>query len=354
MLGEGGLAMRRTDACQSARRESPAGLSLVEVLVVLAVIGLLLGLVVPALQGAREAARRVECVNHLKQIGLALSSYAAREHVFPPIGLANRADPLSPIGALFSPLVRILPELEQATLFHSTNYELLPSIDGLLANQTVMTVTLAAMLCPSEPSSPVPGYGRTNYRFTYGPGAWLTPFAEREGVRDGPFVMGQSFGPPDFRDGLTNTVGASERLQGDWADGSLGHGDYRLTGVGTSAGYLSIEWAVSTCAEASNTAPVESRGGESWFLSGYHFTGYNHALPPNPRAVDCSFYSWSEGLHWRTLHEGIFPARSGHPGGVNTLRMDGSVHYAGDGIAPTVWRALATRSGAELISLQSE
>jgi hypothetical protein len=114
---------------------------------------------------------------------------------------------------------------------------------------------------------------------------------------------------------------------------------------------LTTAWVVSVCAAASASAsyPSESRSGESWFLSGYHFTDYNHCATPNSNIEDCSIYSFQESIHWRTLHEGVFTARSRHPGGVNTSSMDGSVRFIRDTVNLSVWRALATRDRGDLV-----
>lgn len=161
--------------------------------------------------------------------------------------------------------------------------------------------------------------------------------------------MHRFYRPADFRDGLSQTVGASERLQGDWSRDRFSKGDYRLTGA-QNGGPLTIDWARSVCAAPSATLSHESRGGESWFLTGYHFTNYNHCVPPNAPTPGCSLFPYTEDIHWRTLHEGILPARSLHPGGVNTLGMDGGARFTGDGIALPIWRAVATRSGGEPVA----
>jgi prepilin-type processing-associated H-X9-DG protein len=115
-------------------------------------------------------------------------------------------------------------------------------------------------------------------------------------------------------------------------------------------GFLTIDWVVSVCTSASQKLPIETRSGESWFVSGYHFTDYNHCATPNARISDCSIYDLPENIQWRTLHEGVFTARSRHPGGVNTAWMDGSVRFVRDGINLAVWRSLATRDQGDLAS----
>jgi len=108
--------------------------------------------------------------------------------------------------------------------------------------------------------------------------------------------------------------------------------------------------AVRACSGVPSTSPVERQGGESWFVSGLHYTNYNHCATPNASAKDCTL-DWLEAdFHNRTLRSGVFAARSRHPGGVNVLSMDGAVRFAGDSIDKATWRALATRSGGEVAS----
>lgn len=341
------LVSRPADAPGRQRDGSRRAFSLVELLVVAAVIGLLAALILPAVQSSREAARRVGCTNHLKQIGLALQSYSARHEFYPAVCSRSSAGPAVYSAHAYSPLARLLPELDQVPLYNSTNLDPIATSAGALwANRTVMLTAVATFVCPSEPSVAEPGFARTNYRFNLGPGPWSAAGDPKEASWDGPFTVHRFYRPADFRDGLSQTVGASERLQGDWTQDRYSPGDYRLTNV-QNRGPLTIAWARAVCAAAPPALPHESRGGESWFLSGYHFTNYNHCEPPNAPSPDCSLFAFTEDIHWRTLHEGVFTARSAHPGGVNTLRMDGGVAFVRDGVGLPLWRALATRAGGE-------
>ena len=327
--------------------------SLIELMAVLTIIGLLAGLLLPAVQRSREAARRVTCTNHLKQIGLALHSYSARYECYPAVNGRSAVGPGTYSGHAYSPLARILPELEQVPLYNSVNFSpIATSAESLWANRTVMMTMIETFLCPSQPNVAEPGFARGNYRFNLGPAPWFGADDRKEAAWSGPFTVHRFYRPADFRDGLSQTVGASERLQGDWTQDRFSSGDYRLTDA-QNGGPLTIAWARSVCAAAPATLPHESRGGESWFLSGYHFTNYNHCEPPNAATPDCSLFSFTEDIHWRTLHEGVFTARSAHPGGVNVLRMDGSVRFVGNGVELRVWRALATRAGGEPTSAES-
>ena len=335
---------------------SRGGFTLIELLTVIAVIGILVGLTLPAVQAAREAARRLQCTNNLKQVGLALHNYEAGHHYFPgvvtqgdlPMQNGSTASPLE-----FSPLARMLGELEQPALYNAVNFTLVPSdAYALQANLTAMTTTVNVFLCPSDGPPGVAGYGRNNYRFCLG----LTPrsAAYFQASSSGAFAAHEFYRPADFQDGLSNTVGVSERLQGGWiADRLRRGGDYRLSPVAMDnlppPGTDDADRAVSICAAVPADAVIETRAGESWFESGYHFTNYNHCATPNPKTPDCAYDPFREPILSRMHHSGVFSASSNHPGGVNTLRMDGSVHFAKDGVSLATWRALSTRSGGELI-----
>ena len=330
-------------------RAVPRGFSLVEVLVVIAVIGILFGLVLPAVQAAREGARRSQCANNLKQIGIALVIYADANGTFPPLNLPDYRLPNglgTVIHHVHSPLARMLGGLEQRSLYNAINFDLLPDLsEGVWANETCMKTSIAGFLCPSDGGTIVEGYARVNYRFNVGP----TPYsASNDSRRLGPFCALRGNSPADFPDGLSNTIGASERLRGDWTKGVFRQG-------GDYPAFLSPDVLVDApdkVAAICRAAPrvfVESRGGESWFLSGYLFTDYNHCTTPNAPG-DCIYNSTiAEPLSGRVNLAGVSTASSVHPGGVNTLRMDGGVQFVRDGVDLRHWRSLATRSGGEIV-----
>jgi prepilin-type processing-associated H-X9-DG protein len=292
----------------------------------------------------------------LKQIGLALQHYESTYQFFP--GVETQSGFIAGqyySNHAFSPLARMLAQLDQGPLFSSANLSAQATLPGSLwANLTVMSASVSAFLCPSDGLPPVPGYGRVNYRFNLGPAPWFAPWPLKEQAWDGPFTTHRTYTPASFTDGLSQTVGVSERIQGNWTEGTWSPGDYVLTGAGDGVtGIETIDWVVSICLSASESLPIETRSGESWFLSGYHFTDYNHCATPNSKIRDCSIYSFTESIHWRTLHEGVFTARSRHPGGVNTVLMDGSVRFIRDTINLAVWRALATRDRGDIVSSDS-
>lgn len=340
--------------------------TLIELLTTVGIIALLMGMVLPAVQSAREASRRVECVNHLKQIGLALQAYAGNTGFFPGVFTATDFYAGYIIyGHAYSPLTRILSELDQQTLYNSSNLTGFASRgDVLQANLTVMTTSLSLFLCPSDSNAVVSGYGRSGYRFCLGPSVWGGRLMRIVGEDDdgsaaGPFRFGVFLSLADFSDGLSQTVGASERLQGNWTTGVWSPGNYITANVlpfstdtpdPTPAPPTS--WGLAVC-ESASTNPalfIETRSGESWFLTGFHFTNYNHAATPNWISRDCSFFGEQDTIHNQTMLQGVCSARSRHPGGVNSLLMDGSVHFMRDGVNLAVWRALSTRANGEVIS----
>jgi prepilin-type N-terminal cleavage/methylation domain-containing protein/prepilin-type processing-associated H-X9-DG protein len=340
----------------NGRKLNRSGFTLIETLVSIFIVALLLTLLLPAVQSARETARRIQCVNNLKQLGIALHSYSSVYVCFPPTWQTSSPQPGDPLyynlAHRYSPLARMLPQLDLAVLYNSTNFQP-PAIFGvgLESNQTIMKTVQNVFLCPSDVWPDVLGYGRVNYRFCTG------FFADMDATPPEPASLLGAFGqwqrsttPADFGDGLCSTVGVSERLQGDWTKSDFkAGGDYYLGNLGYT--YMSPDATVLYCDSlASLNAPYESRGGESWFLTGYHFTNYNHCATPNWRGGACSFDNYAGSIVDRTSHAGSFPATSYHRGGVNTLMMDGNVHFTTDSIDLHIWRALSSRSGGEVIS----
>jgi len=330
--------------------------TLVELLVAILVIGLLVGLTIPAVQSAREASRRLQCTNNLKQIGLALHNYVVQYNVFPAIDLNSYDVPrkgLIPASHLYSPFARMLPQLDQLNAYNAVNFAL-PMPGAVRLNQTIMDISLNSLLCPSDIQPSVLGYARVNYRFNIGPSplfVFITAFPPSSA---GPFTIMYNYSPAAFADGLSTTVGASERLEGDWTNGPFKWGgDYLYLNTANPPSIATSLWdpdqAVQFCSGLPLSLPQESRGGESWFLSGLHFTNYNHCTTPNRKMPDCALGSDNlTSIYTRMIQQGVFKASSYHPGGVNALLMDGSVRFVTDSIQLSVWRAAATRAGGEV------
>ncbi len=340
---------------------TPRGFTLVELLVVVTVIAILLAITLPAIQTAREAARRAECVNHLKQIGLAVGNHEATRGYFPPANPGSILSSVPPdpatgliqVSQSMGSHVSILEGIEQGPLFNAINFNVVPQ-DGGAENFTVLLSSVGTFLCPSDPPPPVAGYGRNNYRYCFGPNVYRSPYPPEPRGQAGVFVghLGSLIHAADVRDGLSNTVGVSERLQGDWIKGpfKLG-GDYYSAEIVDQHPYYTPDVMIQFCL----TMPtpdirVDSKGGESWFYLGNHCSNYNHVAPPNKYAWSCAV--GTEALIATPIEFGLFPPTSYHHGGVNVLMMDGSVRFARDSISLPVWRGLASRAGGEVASIE--
>jgi prepilin-type N-terminal cleavage/methylation domain-containing protein/prepilin-type processing-associated H-X9-DG protein len=362
------------------RRE---GFTLIELLVVIAIIGVLVGLLLPAVQAAREAARRMQCSNNLKQIGIALHNYHSAYDSFPPGALfGRRADGTTGNNRDFSAHVRLLGFSEQPALYNAANFALACFNDpayGDWANSTTTTTQLNLFLCPSShrPSWNHQGSGAM-FNNARAPGN--TYFASLGSTME--FAGQQAGGPPN---GLFEYVGDKGRSHGiaeitDGTSNTIAFGEWRVgsgnknlvtiptdivflgkfpAGAKRNDGSLTIpalapnlqEW-LSQCAAAART-PGSFFGksptlGQNWSLGLVGYSLGNVLTGPNPPYPNCS--TNGTGTLQSPGHWGL---SSFHPGGANILLGDGSVRFLKDSVArETVW-ALGSRAQGEILSSDS-
>ncbi len=341
---------------------SRAGYTLIELLTTIGIIGVLVGLLLPAVQSAREAARRGQCLANLHQIGLAVHAYHADNGCFPPV--MTRLKPADwEYGGFYSTLTRLLPYLGQGPTYNAINFEIgtwptdslyvLPPGNKLLlnaANATAMGVQISLFLCPSD-GGPLERMGN-NYRGNCGVGPFNATSAHHPDSGNGIFPERGVIRMSQVPDGLSHTAAFSERLRGSARRGwSASTGYWALLDptrdvFPVAEGLLPLDGdtmlqacQISAHAQASNG---DVTSGRTWFWMGREHTVYDHAQEPNGRVPDCAFF----GVITRI---GLATAKSWHRGGVNVLMGDGSTRFVQETIARPVWRAFGTRNGGELV-----
>lgn len=332
-------------------RSGFTGFTLVEVLVVSGIISLLAALTIPAVQQARESARRLQCGNNLKQIGLAINIYHATHNVFPPTYSRSnsRKDNKRLINLkMYSLHAHILPYLDKVTLFQALNFQapicdphrgIYKYCDGYDVNRTVMATTIDTFLCPSDGGGGVSGWtGGVNYRANLGTERW--GFST-----NGPFMNSLAqLSAADSLDGLSNTVAFCEKLRGGTNSNITDMRRTMITG-GRGSPYT-IDDSLASCVNSrSRFDPVISATGLCWTVGELSQTNYNHIIEPNSTIPDCVLPSKSTS--------GIVGARSNHPGGVQTLFMDTSVRFTSNSVSREVWRSLGTRAGGEIANMDN-
>jgi prepilin-type N-terminal cleavage/methylation domain-containing protein/prepilin-type processing-associated H-X9-DG protein len=313
------------------RRRRP-GFTLIELLVVISVLGVLIALLLPAVQAARETARRAHCANNLKQLGLAFLAYHDTHRVFPPGRVRSR---VAGRGLVFSAFAQVLRELDQAPSFAALNFDLNADRGvGGPENATVRAQRLAVFLCPSDVASDAdrPDQAPTNYAMNAGV---RFPVAGNTGV----LFENSSIRMAGLRDGAGQTVLLSELSRS---------ANVRANDVVEVPGSAIVSYE-QTCAPGT---PRPSARGNRWIYAAPNHTMYSHHRPPNDRRPDCRGgvpFGDRTNADWDRVSLDS-AARSLHPGGVNALYADGSVRFGRNAVAPAVWQALGTRAGGEVVS----
>jgi prepilin-type N-terminal cleavage/methylation domain-containing protein len=329
------------------------GFTLVELLVVIAIIGTLVGLLLPAVQQAREAARRAHCLNNLKQIGLALHSYQTANSVFPPSFCIRPGTTLSTNNGSWSVHGRILPYLEQGNAYGLIRLDV--SWDAQLGTG-VPTMRTPTYICPSEVNDRVRVDASGNpytYPHTYGFnfGTWLVYNPATNQGGDGAFFVNSQMSPASFLDGLSNTLGAAEvRAFTAYFRNTADPGPT----VPSSPAALAAFAAGAQFKLGPNTN--DNTGHTEWGDGRVHHSGITTVFAPNTRVAyqhtdgrtyDVDYNSQQEGRSATQPTYAAITARSYHAAVVNALLMDGSSRPVSSTAELAVWRALGTRQGSD-------
>ena len=306
------------------------GFTLIELLVVIAIIAVLISLLLPAVQSAREAARRAQCVNNLMQIGLALNNYESAHYCYPP-GVINPSGPIDnlPKGVHYNWMVQILPYLDQRNAAAHLNYR-----TGLydVSNQTVRGLSIGTFVCPSDPFR---GFGTGG---KLGQSSYAANYHDSESPIDtsnnGVFYLNSATRLDQILDGASYTIFVGEHKSQPylgWASGTAA--TLRNTGSQPNSTnafppLIREDGSIDTKGVDPNFGPANSEN--------------NPELEPLPNETQ-------EQTRQRLLRY-CGGYSSYHPGGCNILLGDGSVRFMKSSIGSQTFRKLGNRADGQLIS----
>lgn len=346
-------------SCSSRR-----GFTLIELLVVIAIIAILIALLLPAVQQAREAARRSQCKNNLKQYGIALHSYHESSQAFPKGAFHPYRYVVSPNGAQsdwrnHSATTQLLPYLDQGPLYKKYRTDVLmapmnstgsiqtPDASGSLARRFAASAKFALTMCPSD-SPPSNGDAPSNYAYCAGTnvvhanGSFGIAANHQNGMFNNAVVVRVS----DVRDGTANTIAMSELV----VAGNVSGVDYsrikqRVVAPGgfpdSFPTLAQVESWAAACDASNNFGGASGNlTGRFWQRGLIGMTQFNTLLPPNAKHYNCSANCTNCDPDGR----GMSPPRSRHSGGVHVLMADGAARFVSDNIEFTTWGRLGARN----------
>jgi prepilin-type N-terminal cleavage/methylation domain-containing protein/prepilin-type processing-associated H-X9-DG protein len=329
--------------------------NLIELLIVVAIIAVLIGLLLPAVQKLREAAHRTKCANNLRQIGVAAHNYHATYSRLP--SGASIGTPQASV------LLLLLPHLEETARYQQ--FDLSKLVMDPANHAARINGDVPIYICPSDPSggvnmdtepatAPRGPSGRTNYYGNAGTHGWWRDFAgaiAKSSQLTGVFALGSQVRLEDIHDGTICTAMFSEIKRGA---GGTANDRQDVTRIPPT------QWNTPGTNEATNpnnigrppealtvlcdaAALTTNLTGLEYYRGAAKFILYTHTFPPNYSGRDCAIFPGEDQFH--------LASRSYHPGGVHVCFADGSVRFVSDGIDFKIWMAHGTRNGGEVIPM---
>jgi prepilin-type processing-associated H-X9-DG protein len=357
--------------------------------VVIAIIAVLIALPLPAVQSAREAARRAQCSNNLKQIGLALHNYHEVMNTFPlgaSLNMYSLAPPLWRAKNSWGALGGLLPYLEGNTFYNAANFNwgVEEGTDSIVfwTNSTAADAQIKTFLCPSDPNAgsgagatvkgiSFPDIDTCNYFACIGTstnqtgpsGTNVNAFTDMTGLKtNGMFGMQNCYGIQACVDGTSNTIAYSESVISPTTGGGgtrhIGMNNITMSNAALQTdargvpGTLqpAVVTAIQACDLAwKNGTNIDRQRGRDWAHGCIGQTLFNTLITPNSKD-----HQWLVCSNIGSTALGVFSnAASFHPGGINTLMSDGSVRFIKDSVNAQTWWSLGSRNGNEAISSDS-
>ena len=334
------------------RDSSQNGFTLIELLVVIAIIAILIALLLPAVQQAREAARRTQCKNNLKQIALGMHNYESTNNALPP---SMAIVPTITSNASWSIHGRLMPFMEQVNLYSQIDLSKAWGNFPIISNYRV-----PVYVCPSDPKSDRARDTGTNgiflmptcYGFNFGTWMVYNPTTGQGG--DGITFPNSKIRISSITDGTSNTLLASEVHA--WTAYTRNGGPPSTTVPGNTA--TVALYAASGLKDRILPATQDGTGHTEWANGHSHHSGFTTTLTPNSNVIfidagvtyrNTDYASRQEGSNTTSVSYSAVNSRSYHTGIVQSALCDGSVRAFSSNIDLSIWRALGTRDGGEVL-----